>query len=160
MELRKVDEPIKDKLKLATQYAKEGHLDSAIALLKSMIEQWPENEVTRGLLASIYLQIGMQAQAVEHYEILLDTHPENSLARFQLGMAKLSQGKPEEALDVWEPMLSLKNEFMANFHSALALLQLNRPQEALQRLLEAKQKMPASHPFYPQLMKLHDQLTA
>jgi tetratricopeptide (TPR) repeat protein len=148
-----------DQLADATEQVKEGNLEKAISSLKTILDNRPDHEIALGLLASIYLQIGMNEQAIKYYQALLNVNPDNPLARFQLGMAQLATGQPELALETWEPMLKLKNEFMANFHSALALLQLNRPQEALNQLLDAGRHMPSSHPLYPQLLELHAQLT-
>lgn len=144
----------------ATEQAREGNLEEAISSLKIILEHRPDHEIALGLLASIYLQISMNEQAICCFHTLLKESPDNPLARFQLGMAQLTLGHPETALETWAPMLKLENEFMANFHSALALLELDRPQEALDRLDDAGRHMPSSHPLYPQLLELHAQLTA
>lgn len=159
MEIKLSDGQLKEKLSAAAGLAKEGNLDEAISLLKEILAARPGNEISLGMLASIYLQIGMHEQAVEHFQTLLKANPRNPLARFQLGMARLSQGQPQAALDTWEPMLSLENEFMAHFHSALALIQLGRNAEAVDRLEQARQRMPESHPLFPRLLELNDQLT-
>lgn len=153
------DKPLQPQLTEATDQIKAGNLASAISTLKAILNHHPGHEISLGMLASIYLQIGMHEQAIEHFDALLTTSPGNPLARFQMGMAKLSQGQPEAALDTWEPMLTLENEFMAHFHSALALMQLGRNQEALERLIHSSRHMPSSHPLYPQLLDLHTQLT-
>lgn len=159
MEIKLSDGQLKEKLSAAAGLAKEGNLDDAIIILKEILAVRPSHEISLGMLASIYLQIGMHQQAISHFETLLDIYPNNPLARFQLGMARLSQGQPQAALDTWEPMRSLENEFMAHFHSALALIQLGRNAEAVDRLELARQRMPESHPLFPRLLELHDQLT-
>lgn len=78
----------------------------------------------------------------------------NPLARFQLGMAHLSSGAAETALETWEPLLDQEEDFMAHFHSALALLQLGRREQAETLLMHASQTMPVSHPLYPKLLEL------
>lgn len=159
MEIKLSEGQLKEKLSAAAGLAKEGNLDDAICLLKEILAARPSHEISLGMLASIYLQIGMHEQAVEHFQALLKANPRNPLARFQLGMARLSQGQPQAALDTWEPLLSLENEFMAHFHSALALIQLGRTAEALDRLDHARRHMPESHPLFPKLMELQAQLT-
>ena len=111
------------------------------------------------MLASIYLQLGMHPEAIAHYQQLLEQAPDNQLARFQLGMALMSSSQPEQAVAVWEPMLAMENEFMAHFHSALALLQLGRNREAAEMLQTARRNMPDSHPLHSRLLKLQAQLT-
>lgn len=154
-----MDKKLKIQLENAVEQAKEGDLDNAIPTLKSILEDNPDHDISLGMLASIYLQIGMHDQAIDLYNRLLKINPENPLARFQLGMAKLNSDKPEEALTAWEPMLGMENEFMANFHSALALMLLGRSKEALECILNAARHMPSSHPLYPKLLELHNQLT-
>ena len=143
----------------ATSQAKAGKLDSAMQTLKDILQQQPDHELSLGMLASIYLQLGMHTQAIAYYEKLLDCSPDNPLARFQLGMALLSTSEPEQALATWEPLLAMENEFMAHFHSALALLQLGRQAEAATKLRAAQVHMPDSHPLHPRLLELQARLT-
>ncbi len=154
-----LDKQLKQQLTQATEHVKEGNFDSAIINLKAILNQYPKHEISLGMLASVYLQIGMQKQAIDLYETLLQANPKNPLARLQLGMAKFNSGHPQQALSVWEPMLTMDKEFMANFHSAQALVQLGRDQEALNLLVNPRQHMPPSHPLYPQLLDLYAQLT-
>ncbi|MBV1787740.1 tetratricopeptide repeat protein [Marinobacterium sp. D7] len=143
----------------ATEQAKQGNLDEAISTLKSLLALEPNHELSLGMLASVYLQLGLTQQASDLFEQLLETYPENPLARFQLGMAKLNSSDPKGALETWRPMLEMKDEFMANFHSALAHLQLGSTEQARECLERASQHMPQTHPLYPQLVNLYGQLT-
>lgn len=142
----------------AVELVKEGNLDSAIAILRDILGQDSNHELALGILASIYLQIGMNVQAIDLYNALLAVNPENTLARFQLGMAQFTLGQSTMALKTWEAMLTLPNEFMAHFHSALALIDLGNHQQALELLIQAGANMPQSHPLYPRLLDLHSQL--
>lgn len=152
-------EQLKTKLAEAAKHTKEGDLDNAIILLQEILEQDQHHEISLGMLASIYLQIGLHDRAIELYEKLLIGNPQNPLARFQLGMAYMNTGSPQKALTAWEPMLEMKDEFMANFHSALAFVQLDQEEEALICLARAFRHMPSNHPLFPQLVNLHTQLT-
>jgi cytochrome c-type biogenesis protein CcmH/NrfG len=142
----------------AVAQAKTGDLDAAVVTLKAVLQSQPKHTIALGMLASIYLQIGMVDRAIERYTQLLELDPENPLARFQLGIAKQLRGSPEEALEAWRPMLSSENEFMANFHSALTLVQLGRYADALEPVSNAARHMPPSHPLYPQLVRLRAEL--
>lgn len=152
------EDQLKKKLLEATECAKTEDLENAVVLLKQILDEVPHHEVTMGMLASIYLQIGMHRQSIELFENLLAKYPKNPLARFQLGMARLTGGEPQEALDAWAPMLQMENEFMANFHSALALMQLGRFEEALPLIERARSHMPDAHPLYSKLMEIRAQI--
>lgn len=158
MEKQLTDAQLKDKLLAATESAKQGGLDDAIIRMKEILAAHPRHELSLGMLASIYLQIGMHRQAEVHFEALLADHPDNPLARFQLGMTHLAEQRPEKALEIWEPMLENENEFMANFHSALALIQLERPTEAYPLVERAGKHMPANHPLHSKLLEIRSQL--
>lgn len=141
-------------LRLATDLAKQGHYDEAIVALKTLLDDEPNNELALGLLAATYLQIGYHEKAVNVYETLLQVNAVNPLARFQLGLAHLNSGAAETALQTWEPLLDQEQDFMAHFHSALALLQLDRREQAETLLMHASRTMPVSHPLYPTLLEL------
>ncbi len=138
----------------ATRSAKNSDYETAIVQLKSLLSEYPHHELATGMLAAIYLQIGMHQKASIWYRKLLALKPENSLARFQLGMTRLAQGMTAEAIDTWHPLLSIEDEFMAHFHSGLALLQLEHNDEAYALLTQAYQTMPCEHPLYPELVRL------
>ena len=104
METKLTDTQIKERLLAATEGAKQGELDIAIMRLKEILNAQPRHEISLGMLASIYLQIGMNAQAVEYFERLLTDFAHNPLARFQLGMAKMADQQPEQAL-TYEPII-------------------------------------------------------
>lgn len=146
-------------LECATKQVRNEDFAAAIESLKGILDQDSQHEIATGMLASIYLQIGHVDAAIKLYETLLMLNPENPLARFQLGLARLNNGEATAAIDVWAPMLDTENEFMANFHSALAFVQLGRNQDAIARLTHASQHMPTSHPLYPQLLNLNAKLT-
>ena len=46
---------------------------------------------------------------------------------------------------------------MANYHGALALIQLARPDEAAPLLERARSNMPQDHPLRPDLMRVLEQ---
>lgn len=149
---------LKTRLAEAIAQSKAGDLEQAIDTLEVILKREAGHEIALGMLASIYLQTGRHEQAIDHYGKLLESSPENPLARFQLGMALMLSGKPEKALDAWQPLLTRQDEFMAHFHSALALLELGRHNDALELAAIARRNMPQSHPLYPQLIELQSRL--
>ena len=138
----------------ATALVKTGEFDVAIEKLKELIDAHPTHEIALGMLAGIYAQIGMHDRAIAYFERVLDINPENPLARLQMGLCQLSSGQPADALDTWKPALADSEDFLARFHSGLALLQLKRPAEARQLLEEAQRRMPKNHALYPQLAEI------
>lgn len=145
---------VMQRLGKATQDAKDGNLDEAVTTLKQILRDEPRHEIALGMLAATYLQIGMHEAAIERFQALLEAHPKNPLARFQLGMGMLGLDRPEEALDAWRPLLDDASDFMGHFHSALALIQLERPADAMPLLERAIQRMPPSHPLYAKALEL------
>ncbi len=150
----KTDQTVTDKVQAATRHARDGRFDEAITALKEILAEDPRHEISRGMLAAIYLQLGMHEKACAHFEQLLEINPGNPLARFQLGMAHFSAGEAERAIATWEDLLAQEGEFMAHFHTGLALLQLAQPERAREMFEAAKLAMPASHPLLPQLEAL------
>ena len=146
------DTLLKQNLAEATEYAKNKEYDKAILSLKQLLDKDQEHEIAMGMLAAIYLQIGMHERAENFYRQLLQINPGNPLARFQLGMSKFNQGAIEQALLTWEPMLDLENEFMAHYYSGLALLHLDEKDKAMRMFEHARRHVPDSHPLYTQLM--------
>lgn len=141
-------------LKTATAYAKNGDLERAIESLKALVARNPKHEIATGMLASIYAQLDMRDRAIEYFQRTLTINPANPLARLQLGQLQLSAGRPLEALATWKPSVDDPQDFVARFHSGLALLQLQRPQEARSMFEAAAQRMPKDHALYAQLQDL------
>ena len=106
------------------------------------------------MLAGIYAEIKMTDRAMEYYRRVLAINPANPLARFQLGLLQLSTRQPQEALDTWGASLKDPDEFMAHFHSGMALIQLQRLEEARSFLEQTAQRMPKDHWLYSQLKHL------
>ncbi|MFY0678098.1 MAG: hypothetical protein JXR18_12515 [Neptuniibacter sp.] len=146
-------------LKSATEAARNGELATAIPRLKQLLEVDPDHQLGLGMLASIYLQTGMNEESGTLFEHLLQKHPENPLARFQYGLTKLNSGSPEEAIELWQPLFSDEENFMAHFHGALACLQMGNNADASQHLQISAVHMPNSHPLYPQLVELLNSLS-
>jgi tetratricopeptide (TPR) repeat protein len=141
-------------LTAAAQCAEKGDYEGAIAQLKGLIGAQPRHELAIGMLAGIYAQIGMHDRAIEHFRKVLAINPDNALARLQLGLSQLTSAQPAEAIETWKPALKSRDDFLSQFYSGLALMQIYRPDEARTLLREAEKRMPKDHVLYPQLIKL------
>ena len=133
--------------------------DAAIAGLQEFLAQHSDNEVAIGLLGAAYFQIGMLARAQSCYRRVMELNPANPLARFQLGMLHFSQQEHRVALETWAPLLGSQQDFMAHFHSALALVELGETARARELLEVAGRNMPLSHPLFAQLKAIRARLS-
>ena len=137
---------------------RDKRYESALVSLKKIIRDQPENEVALGMLASAYAELGMRERARQQFDELLKVNPRNPLARFQRGMMDFEEGSLESALEIWQPLLADENDFMGHFYSALALTQLERPDEVRDLLATARERMPPNHPLVPETTRLMDSI--
>jgi predicted Zn-dependent protease len=144
---------------LAAAYAQRGELEPAMIQLRELLQADPDHEIANGMLASIYAQLNMTDRAVTGYRRVLAINPHNVLARFQLGLLQVTSGHPQEAVDTLRPCLTDKQDFLAHFYSGVALLELQRPEEARALLARASQRMPADHTLQPRLRELLERST-
>lgn len=122
--------------------------------LKDLLAVHPRDEIALGMLAGIYAELKMPARAEALYREVLTVNPSNPLARFQLGLLQLAEKRPRAALEILRPALADESDFLAHFHSGLALRQLGQAGEARRLLEVAAQRMPADHILQPQLCRL------
>jgi tetratricopeptide (TPR) repeat protein len=141
-------------LAAATQAMKGGDREEAITQLKTILDSDPLHELANGMLGSIYADLGLTDKAVYAFRQVLTANPLNVLARFQMGLVLSTAHRHQEAIDAFQPMLDMKDDFLAHFHTALALVTLERPDQARPLLLTAKQRMPESHTLYDNLQQL------
>ncbi len=150
----------REPLGLAAACVRRGDFEAALGHLKTLLESDPRHEIATGMLAGVYAQLKMPERAEYFYLQVLRLNPANVLARFQLGLLQLQSGRPQDALETWQPTLADSQDYLTQFHSALALLELKRAAEARKLLEQAAHHMPRSHPLYPQLVSLRDQLSS
>lgn len=144
----------KQLLAQATEQAKNGRLDQAIEDLKTLLTDVPDHEIALGMLGGIYAQIGMHERAIDQFGKVLSINPDQPLARLQLGIAQIETQRYTQSLETLAPLRDSEGDYAGNFYSGLALMQLNRPQEAKPLLQKAAENMPQNHPAYPELRDL------
>lgn len=149
---------VRENLGLAGACAKRGDLEAAMGHAREVLSLDPGNAIALGLLSGIYMQLNMRDRAESCLREILSAHPRNPLARYQLGQLQLEGGQPQAALDTWAPALEDDEEFMCHFHSALALLQLKKPERARPLLEHCAPRIPRNHELYPRLQELLGQL--
>lgn len=149
---------IRENLGLAAACTKRGDLEAAMGHAKTVLSLDPGNEIALGLLSGIYVQLNLRDRAESCLRKILAVNSHNMLARYQLGLLQFEGGQPQAALDTWAPALEDDKEFMCHFHSALALLQLQKPQPARPLLEHCAPRIPRNHELYPRLQELLEQL--
>jgi len=147
-----------DTLGAAAACVKRGDFETALTHLKALLAGNPRHELANGMLAGLYAQLKMPDRARHYFEQVLRLNPANVLARFQLGLLHLETGQPRDALEAWQSKPPSPEDYLTHFYSAVALLELNRPDEAKVRLLQAAQHMPADHRLHPELQRLRHSL--
>lgn len=145
---------VSPRLVLATDLVKRERYDEAIATLKALLADEPDNELALGMLGGVYLQIRLPLRAISCFDDVLARNGSNLLARFQKGVAHGALGDTDAALAAWEPLLADQNEFMARFHSAAIYVERQEFKRAKPLLEQAKYTMPRAHPLYGKLMEL------
>jgi tetratricopeptide (TPR) repeat protein len=129
------DSDIETALRAAVEAMRQDNVEAGILALKTILNLAPRHELANGMLASIYAQLGMRDAAVSKYQTTLAINPANHLARFQLGTLQLA----------------LDDQFLPQLYAAIALIALDRPQEAHHLLTLAQAAMPQDHPLRPLL---------
>ncbi|OOG44429.1 tetratricopeptide repeat protein [Polaromonas sp. A23] len=141
-------------LGLAITCIEDCDFGNAMAHLKVVLDHNPQHEIATGMLAALYSDLKMTARAAEYFQRVLAINPENPLAHVQMGLLQFSNQQPQDALNSWKTCLEDPNDFLLNFYSGLALLQLGRSDEARSLFDIAAQRMPEDHWLQPQLQDL------
>lgn len=84
-----ITDPLELQLRAATDAAQQGQYGDALRLLKHLLDAFPQHELALGMLAAIYMQIGLYQKAENLYRKLLKLNPDNSLAKLQRALALL-----------------------------------------------------------------------
>jgi len=142
---------VKEEIAKAAAAAKSGNSESAIEMLKELVDRNPDHELAVGMLASLYADLGMMDRAERLFEQVLNINLANPLARLHLGTTRMQLGKHEQALSTLEPLLQSQDDFIAHFYCGMLQLELNNIQESRINLDIASQRMPVEHPLRPNL---------
>jgi tetratricopeptide (TPR) repeat protein len=153
---KKIDET--ETMQRAVESVNKNEYDEAILQLKDLLAAHPKHELGLGMLASIYAELKMTDRAIEHYQRLLAINPTNPLACLQLGMLQAAAQRPREVLDTWKARLGEPDEYLAHYFTGLALLSLEKTQEAREMLERAATNMPKDYALYEPLQQMLKEL--
>ncbi|MEW6742021.1 MAG: tetratricopeptide repeat protein [Planctomycetota bacterium] len=134
---------------------RNARVDQAIAVLERLVLIDPESARARLSLGRMYRAAGKVLQAQEQFVEVGTRDPYNVAAFCELSMLYSHAMQPEQALNVIEPVL-IDNPLSSQAHvaKALALIKMQRTEEARQLLLDALQIDPMNHEAHYWVAKL------
>ena len=132
---------------MADRHEEAGRYEEALAAYQRALALDPADPFTHNNVAGVYLRLGRLQEAQREYEERVRLRPEDALnALVHLGIIACRQGDQEmanahftKALDIWDTAWERKLQPPAALleNKALALLGLNRTDEAIATLEEA-----------------------
>lgn len=132
-------------LRLADRYAQLGQAEESEAVLRELQERSPRNPAAVSRLAELYLRSGRIPEASRQLEALRKIDPANPVTYYFLGVVALEEKQFERARNHFERAVLLNPALEpAQTDLAVALLSLNRPEDAVAVLDRARKEVPPS----------------
>ncbi len=140
---------LKTDLERAAELEKEGRYDEALAGLKLLASQYPEDIDVLHQLATALLRAGELRESIIHLRKVLFMRPEHLIARTNMGNALLLLGYLDQANEAFSAVLEVEESNKnALYGMASLLLQWERYDEAMsfaRKLVELLPKSAATH---------------
>ena len=134
----KISQKNADKLDAAFTLHQQGLLNEAEAIYKEVLQTQPEHFDALQLMATIAVQQGNPALAVEFFDKVLKINPNHAEVLNNLGTALVNLNRTEEALKCYDRALGIKTDFVkAHINRGVALRDLKRIEEALESIENA-----------------------
>ncbi len=132
-------------LRLADRYSQWGRSQESEAVLRELQERSPRNPAAVSRLAELYLRSGRIPEASRQLEALRKIDPANPVTYYFLGVVALEEKQFERARNHFERAI-LINPALEPAHTdlAVALLSLQRPEDAVGVLDRARKEVPPS----------------
>jgi len=132
-------------LRLADRYVQLGQAEQSEAVLRELQERSPRNSAAVSRLAELYLRSGRIPEASRQLEALRKIDPANPVTYYFLGVVALQEKQFERARNHFERAVLLNPALEpAQTDLAVALLSLNRPEDAVAVLDRARKEVPPS----------------
>lgn len=132
-------------LRLADRYVQLGQAEQSEAVLRELQERSPRNPAAVSRLAELYLRSGRIPEASRQLEALRKIDPANPVTYYFLGVVALQEKQFERARNHFERAVLLNPALEpAQTDLAVALLSLNRPEDAVAVLDRARKEVPPS----------------
>lgn len=148
----KLEETNFNLLKLETAMWSAGKRQAAIDLMTSWLEKYPSDKITQTRLASRFLSMGRESDAVETYTEILKDDPDNAVALNNLAWL-LRNSDPKQALEYAEKAYSLAPGSPSIADTLAMLISESDPSRAQKLIREALNASPDnSHYLYHQAL--------
>ena len=132
-------------LRLADRYVQLGQAEQSEAVLRELQERSPRNSAAVSRLAELYLRSGRIPDASRQLEALRKIDPANPVTYYFLGVVALQEKQFERARNHFERAILLNPALEpAQTDLAVALLSLQRPEDAVAVLDRARKEVPPS----------------
>ena len=132
-------------LRLADRYVQLGQAEQSEAVLRELQERAPRNPAALSRLAELYLRSGRIPEASRQLEALRKIDPANPVTYYFLGVVALQEKEFERARNHFERAVLLNPALEpAQTDLAVALLSLQRPEDAVAVLDRARKEVPPS----------------
>lgn len=137
-------DPANTRLQLihAQLLAKSGDVNGAEREMRGLIQKQPDNHDARLALASLLLEMGRIEKARHEFLRLTEVQKWRSQAMFYLGLIDIKQGNLESALVWFDRIDTGPLEFDARVNAINTLINLDRTDEARQRLGQLRRSVP------------------
>ncbi|MBI3432853.1 MAG: tetratricopeptide repeat protein [Hydrogenophilales bacterium] len=117
---------------------REGRHAEAVALARTMTEQFPQNEFGWKTLGVVYMQLGSCADALEPMKKAAALSPNDVEAHYNLGVTLQGLGRPQEAESSYRRALRINPHYAdALCNLGVTLRNLGHPEEAEKNLRKA-----------------------
>ncbi|MEY3545649.1 MAG: hypothetical protein RLZZ313_10 [Verrucomicrobiota bacterium] len=132
-------------LRLADRYVQLGQAEQSEAVLRELQERAPRNPAALSRLAELYLRSGRIPEASRQLEAVRKIDPANPVTYYFLGVVALQEKEFERARNHFERAVLLNPALEpAQTDLAVALLSLQRPEDAVAVLDRARKEVPPS----------------
>jgi tetratricopeptide (TPR) repeat protein len=134
---------------IATNLARNGRLQEAIAHFLKTFELNPRHSDAHYNLANVLRRLGRVDEAIVHYEKALEINPRNALAHYNLAAVLGPRGRIDEALAHYEKAVEINPRYVeAQYNLANSLQRHGRLDEAIvhyNKALELNPNNAAAH---------------
>ncbi len=137
-------DPENDQLKklLANVLIKSSQLDEAADVFRQVLEHNPDDTESQYALALVYLQLKQFDKAEKLFEKLIDQPRYQAQACMYLGRLEANKGNIDKALIWFDKVTNGSLQFESQVISISVLIDAKRYDEALDRLLQVKDRYP------------------
>jgi len=131
---------------LAHIQERDGHANSATALLEAYLQQNPDQLAVRNALGDQYSRLGQGPLAMNHYHVVTGLQPNDPGARVGLGELALREQRFQEGIDEFEKAkTSIPNDYRVLSGLGNAYFELGNCERAIAPLWQALQLGPNNY---------------